>query len=200
VVELASVIGGETFSDRPDCVCDVIAAFLRSWNDRASHADRQRLRPYAERAVGTRATPEMTRQRRDLCLAWAGYTVDAGRVRRFASRIAARARIASLAGLRSASRLKGAGEIAARAVFARHDTETGLLLLDALLGIDEGFAPAEPDLCTDPRQAQLRVILERLEAPPLPDTVAVPAQQRIPAAVGKLAGDSDVADHEEHRQ
>jgi hypothetical protein len=47
VVELASLLGGEEFSDRPDCVDEVLAAFLRSWNDRAAHADRQRLFPYA---------------------------------------------------------------------------------------------------------------------------------------------------------
>ena len=55
IVELASVIAGEPFSDHPRCVCKVIAAFLRSWNDRASHSARQRLLPYAERVVGSRA-------------------------------------------------------------------------------------------------------------------------------------------------
>src|ERR687883_108542 len=34
VVELASLIGGESFSDRPRCVCPVIAAFLRSFNEK----------------------------------------------------------------------------------------------------------------------------------------------------------------------
>ena len=52
IVELASMIGGEPFSDRPRCVCPVVASFLRGWNDRAGYADRQRLHPYAPRVVG----------------------------------------------------------------------------------------------------------------------------------------------------
>ena len=35
VVELASMIAGEKFTDRPNCVCPVIGSFLRCWNDRA---------------------------------------------------------------------------------------------------------------------------------------------------------------------
>jgi hypothetical protein len=34
LLELASMVARETFSDRPRCVCVVIAAFLRGWNDR----------------------------------------------------------------------------------------------------------------------------------------------------------------------
>src|SRR5918996_6139245 len=67
VVELASVLAGEEFSDRPRCVCEVIAGFLRSWNDRAGHFDRQRLVPYASRIIGSRAEREVTRMRRDIC-------------------------------------------------------------------------------------------------------------------------------------
>ncbi len=47
VVELASLIAREEFSDRPRCVCPVIGAFLRGWNDRAPYAERQRLSPHA---------------------------------------------------------------------------------------------------------------------------------------------------------
>ena len=45
MVELASLIAQEEFSDRPRCVCPVIGAFLRGWNDRAPYAERQRLGP-----------------------------------------------------------------------------------------------------------------------------------------------------------
>ena len=60
IVELASMLAGEEFSDDPECVDEVIASFLRSWNDRASYSDRQRLLPYAERVVGTRADAATT--------------------------------------------------------------------------------------------------------------------------------------------
>jgi hypothetical protein len=76
VVELASVLAGEEFSDHPRCVCEVIAGLLRSWNDRAGHFDRQRLVPYASRVIGSRAGRKVTRVRRDICLSWAGAPSD----------------------------------------------------------------------------------------------------------------------------
>ena len=78
VVELASLISGEDFSDRPDCVCEVIAAYLRSWNDRLGHRERQRLCPYADRVVGTRADRATRALRRDVCLAAAGTVYRGG--------------------------------------------------------------------------------------------------------------------------
>jgi hypothetical protein len=136
IVELASVIAREPFSDRPDCVCPVIAAFLRSWNDRSSHAQRQRLIPYAERIVGSRAGRRVTRRRRDVCLTWAGADLTGNRLSRLAWRIAMRARILVLCGLGAAVRLdEGAGELAARTAFARHGPETALPLVETLIGI-----------------------------------------------------------------
>ena len=92
VVELASLMAGEKFSDHPRCVCDVIAAFLRSLNDRVGHSDRQRLRPYAGRAVGSSAARRITRQRRDVCLATAGARIEAGPIRRLLGRLASKDR------------------------------------------------------------------------------------------------------------
>src|SRR5918992_4903288 len=69
-VELASLLAEEKFSDRPECVCAVIAAYMRTLNDRLPHAERQRLTPYASRALGTSAGP--SRLRRDICLAAVG--------------------------------------------------------------------------------------------------------------------------------
>src|SRR6185503_20276775 len=96
VVELASLISGEDFSDRPDCVCEVIAAYLRSWNDRLGHRERQRLSPYADRVVGTRADRATRALRRDICLSAAGTVYRGGRLRRLATRSALRLRIAWL--------------------------------------------------------------------------------------------------------
>jgi len=136
VVELASLISGEDFSDRPDCVCEVIAAYLRSWNDRLGHAERQRLRPYADRVVGTRADRATTALRRDVCLAAGGAVYRGGRLRRMAKRAAIRAQIAWLIGLRPALRLnEGAGEYAARMTFARDGADRAFALLEVLLMI-----------------------------------------------------------------
>lgn len=136
VMEMASLIAHEKFSDHPECVCGVIAAFLRNWNDRLSYSDRQRLAPYAKRVVGTRAGRQITRQRRDACLTWAGAELDRGWAERFKARLKMRARIAILAGLRPALRLnEGIGQYAARLAFARFDTEAAFELLDTLLEI-----------------------------------------------------------------
>jgi hypothetical protein len=135
IVELASILGEERFSDEPDCVCVVIGAFLRSWNDRASYSDRQRLLPYAEQIVGTRGGRAITRRRRDICLVWSELAdLDGGPVSRSLSRLRARLRVGWLLGPGPALRLsRGAGEYAAGACFARHGSEASFRLLDRLL-------------------------------------------------------------------
>ena len=115
VVELASVIAGEKFSDRPSCVCPLIGAFLRGWNDRASHVQRQRLSPYAARIVGSRSNRRVTRQRRDICLEWAGADLSHGVLRRLLGRAGLRIKIAVFCGLGAAVRPnEGAGDYTSR--------------------------------------------------------------------------------------
>jgi hypothetical protein len=136
LLELASMIAEEPFSDRPRCVCVVISAFLRSWNDRSSHAQRQRLRPYARRVVGSRARRSVTRRRRDICLTWAGADLTGNWVSRALRRFGMRLRILALCGLRPALRLnEGAGELASRVVFSRYGSEAGLRLVGTLLDV-----------------------------------------------------------------
>jgi hypothetical protein len=143
VVELASVLGGEAFSDRPRCVCRVIGAFLRSWNDRAGYADRQRLLPYASRVVGTGGYRRVSRIRRDVCLSYAGADLDRGPLGRAAARLRMRGRIAWSLSLWQALRLKsGAGAYAARVCFARGGSEEAFALLDRLLDIGSPSPPA----------------------------------------------------------
>jgi hypothetical protein len=55
VVELASMLAGEDFSDHPDTVCPVIATFLRAYNDALDDERRQDLYPVASAIVGTAA-------------------------------------------------------------------------------------------------------------------------------------------------
>jgi hypothetical protein len=71
VMELASMLAGEPFSDRPASVCPVIGGFLRAYNDRIDDDRRQDLYRYAAEVVGTRASAEIERTRERRCLAWA---------------------------------------------------------------------------------------------------------------------------------
>ena len=71
-MEAAAYIAGEPWSDHPECVCPVIAAFVRSWNDGLpSNAERDRLlKPLIPKIIGTRATAEVEKARSMLVLDW----------------------------------------------------------------------------------------------------------------------------------
>jgi hypothetical protein len=71
VMELASMLAGEPFSDHPRSVSRPIAAFLRRYNDLLDDARRQDLYPYAARAVGTVADVETEDERVERLLGWA---------------------------------------------------------------------------------------------------------------------------------
>ncbi|MGZ4167875.1 MAG: hypothetical protein ACXVR1_13265 [Solirubrobacteraceae bacterium] len=60
VMELASMLAEEPFSDHPPSVCPVIAAFLRVYNDAVDDERRQDLYAYAAKVVGSRAGEEVT--------------------------------------------------------------------------------------------------------------------------------------------
>jgi hypothetical protein len=68
VMELASMLAGEDFSDRPASVCPVLGAFLRAYNDAVDDRRRQDLYRYASAAVGTRGSMDLTRRRARRCL------------------------------------------------------------------------------------------------------------------------------------
>jgi hypothetical protein len=70
VMEVASMLADEPFSDEPRCVCPVIAEFLRTYNDEVDHARRQDLLAYASLVVDTRKGPRVERQRANQCLDW----------------------------------------------------------------------------------------------------------------------------------
>lgn len=71
VMELASMIAGEPFTDHPRSVCPVIAAFLRAYNDSIDDRRRQDLYRMASTAVGTRDTWVTERMRAERCRQWA---------------------------------------------------------------------------------------------------------------------------------
>ena len=72
VMEAAAWMAGEPHSDRPQCVCPVIGAFMRSWNDALpSNEDRDRLlKPLAKTILNTNATREIELTRAMLCVNW----------------------------------------------------------------------------------------------------------------------------------
>jgi hypothetical protein len=78
VMELASMLAGEPFSDRPQSVSPSIAAFLRSYNDRLDDDRRQDLYAYAAKVVGSVSTAEVECARTARLMQWA----DARRRRR----------------------------------------------------------------------------------------------------------------------
>lgn len=63
VVELASMLAGEPFSDHPRSVCPVIAALLRRCNDSLDDRRRQELYPYAAKVVGSRGPARLEHAR-----------------------------------------------------------------------------------------------------------------------------------------
>src|SRR5436190_17274428 len=71
VMELASMLAGERFGDRPASVCPVIGAILRAYNDNVDDRRRQDLYRFAADAVDTRRDYRVQRRRADAALDWA---------------------------------------------------------------------------------------------------------------------------------
>jgi uncharacterized protein YjiS (DUF1127 family) len=70
VMELASMLAGEPFSDHPACACPVIGSFLRAYNDSLDDGRRQDLYAYASKVVGSRSTGAVQRARAERLAAW----------------------------------------------------------------------------------------------------------------------------------
>ena len=71
VMELASMLAGEAFTDHPACVCPAIGSFLRAYNDSLDDERRQDLYDYASRVVGTHGSSALERARAERLIAWA---------------------------------------------------------------------------------------------------------------------------------
>jgi hypothetical protein len=71
VMELASMLAGERFSDRPRTVCAMIAALLRAYNDGIDDERRTDLYRCAANAVGTRVDPALQQRRERFAIHWA---------------------------------------------------------------------------------------------------------------------------------
>ena len=73
IMEAVAYMAGEPWSDAPACASPVISAFLRTWNDSLSDADRDRLLPAAvwvPRLVGSRGDDATEERRAYLALDW----------------------------------------------------------------------------------------------------------------------------------
>jgi hypothetical protein len=67
-MEAVAYVAGEPWSDHPACACPTLGTFMRNWNDSLSDADRQRLKPYIVRLVGT--NDGNSDKRGWMCLDW----------------------------------------------------------------------------------------------------------------------------------
>jgi hypothetical protein len=70
VMELASMLAGESFSDHPRSVSRPIAAFLRGYNDLVDDRRRGDLYRYAALTVGSASSRAIEEARVDRLLAW----------------------------------------------------------------------------------------------------------------------------------
>ncbi|HEY1596931.1 MAG TPA: hypothetical protein VGF74_16155, partial [Thermoleophilaceae bacterium] len=129
VMELASMLAVEPFSDHPGSVCPVIGAFLRAYNDGLPDDRRQDLFEYAARIVGSKSGRRVRRARARRCLTWfAGEIPGARRPSRLSL---------ELAGFT----LGSVGRAAARASRSSAETHGSVLrLLDELVAM--GGPPA----------------------------------------------------------
>jgi hypothetical protein len=140
VMELASMLADEPFSDHPASVCPVIASFLRAYNDSIDDRRRQDLYAYAARVVGSRGSANVQRLRADRLLAWAGEL----RRRRW-TRVLLPTPLRMI-GLHREPPVHAVGTYAVHAI-PRHTDEThaqALAMVDQLLAIQDSRSPVPP--------------------------------------------------------
>ena len=71
VMELASMLAHERFSDRAPSISPTIGAFLRTYNDGLDDERRQDLYSISAAIIGTKARKKVERERVSLCLEFA---------------------------------------------------------------------------------------------------------------------------------
>jgi hypothetical protein len=71
VMEMSSMLAGETFSDHPRTVCPLIASLLRAYNDEIDDRRRSDLYRCAANAVGTRVDHALQERRASEAIHWA---------------------------------------------------------------------------------------------------------------------------------
>ena len=69
-MEAVAYITREPFSDHPQCVCPVIAAFMRSFNDGLPDDERHILIPLLPKVIGTRGSDALAQRRSLMAADW----------------------------------------------------------------------------------------------------------------------------------
>ena len=70
-MELAAHLAGEPHSDHPPCVCPVLGAFVRSWNDNLPDDKRNELlKPIIPRLLNTRGSKKLETRRALMAADW----------------------------------------------------------------------------------------------------------------------------------
>jgi hypothetical protein len=161
-MEAASVAAGEEWSDHPTCVSKVIGAFGRRINDAMDEENRQSLKPYVLKVLGTVASVGVEVKRAKLAADWAqqfenadaaayyaadadaAYTADAAAYAvayAAADATAAAARAAhdatTYAAAHDATTYAAADAVATRHQFWANLTPSILALLDAMIAVTE---------------------------------------------------------------
>lgn len=131
VVELASMLAGEPFSDHPKSVCPVIAAYMRALNDGLGDLERQELYGYAAAIVATRGSRRVRRARARACARW---SAQLGAISPFRARTL---------GLWGSSRALGS-LCANAALTAKANDSLPFALADGLIELGNGGQPARP--------------------------------------------------------
>jgi hypothetical protein len=176
VMELASMLAGEPFSDRPACVDPVIGGFLRAYNDTVDRDRRQDLYAVAARVVGTAAGEDVEQARAARCIAFA----EAHRRR---PRWAGNRRRRPLA-LAAHLGKDGPGVLAVRSLGRIDDARhaAALSLVDELIALQDTGLTRKPT--SEPRP--------RVNVPVARDTVHG-AGSRSPAAARKRRSNEEVS-------
>jgi hypothetical protein len=82
VMEAVAYVAGEVWSDHPTCASPVLTTFMTAWNDGLSDTDRQRLKPYVTRLVGSRSTAAVEAKRSWMGCDWLVRTFTSTWLRR----------------------------------------------------------------------------------------------------------------------
>jgi hypothetical protein len=142
VMELASMLAGECFTDHPASVCPVIASLMRAYNDTVEDDFRQDLYAYAATTVGSRASSAVQQARAERVVEW---TAEVARRRRTWMLLPS-----SLHALgRRRPSIEATGSRAVRAI-GKHSEETHravLALIDELIALS---GPARPSIPARP--------------------------------------------------
>lgn len=150
VMELASMLAGEPFTDHPAAVCPVIGSFMRAYNDSIDDSRRQDLYGYASMVVGSRTSADLQRTRAEFLTAWSQQFRGNQWTRRLFPE-----RLRSLTRQRNPS-LESVGTRAVHAIAKHNDATHAAVLaaIDQLLAIGAERRPATafgPDRRARPR-------------------------------------------------